>query len=1031
MYPMPTQEIFRLSCTDQHLVHTAAAKLYDGIHSNDDTDKNRFLAHAENPKVATVSDSSIVKNMPRMPDHALLPLPLSVQANLSNNSSADFATPASTMLLVAEESNALLASQQCSVMPVFATIASDTVIETFSGAPDTADTVVAPADRFAQPVESTISDSSLHFDLVGHADSTTGFAASSPAVFVDSNESKPAPFVSPERGDSAGSDQSEERRSLSVYFPPFTDELQANSELSSNQTTLFSSPVRNETSTTSDNDLNCNSLSLPPLPENTLATVLFAPADSSATFPATVLIDSKECTLVPSESSEQDVSAAANLQCAPILRGFDQPDELESLSVVSIPHIGRSSSESSLTHTIDPSSALPSENPTPSSDEDLDCPAPSPSNLLSENTLVPISDAPLVQATVPDATLVDSANSTRSTTVTASTDHAFQSIPDVEMNSDLTPSEPTSALITGASEALNPAHATREEIPVGGTKMVEPGLPLDSPALSPVNSSLVAVSPPHVLEPLAASRIYLQGDPRSVALHQPSSEDRAYTDSRDALAGRIFVSDDRFSQEDVDMLELPASSPAASHSSSTRSSIEIVAFLPTAHEGRPSGGDSQIRMQVDENSDLPSSQRSQYEPNHRLEDIALQEVLHSSPQSSPPLPPSSPFRSSSPCHIFSSSPSRDVGNTPPSSPPPTSWSESDEKPNGDSTGEIADESCLGKRARSAVEETSMEYQDDHDMAMDAALEEREVDVKRMKPDVHLSPPRPPNPKRLTFASQQKQRKKLAAPFRSPLVDKATTLQGLHAVCARGMTSRDPGAETITVDTSSSQLERAQMSQAAAAASSTKSRDYTENAAKQFRSPFSTSTAAPTYPSTSTVSFSSVKATPTIQVLQAKVQTLKQAIKFKNGSAQEDDNLEALVRKWRNVGREVAWAVWDTVKDVDPTENMTAVKGKNSWFEDEYHGAPKGKGGLNGSWGYDTGKKGRSCAFEAGWGWDGDKTGTTADSEMIDGDREKGAGGEDEDEAAAEHTLGTMLRHFGIAPETLGWDEDEGDFIGDV
>ncbi|KAL6299722.1 hypothetical protein BKA93DRAFT_805388 [Sparassis latifolia] len=51
--------------------------------------------------------------------------------------------------------------------------------------------------------------------------------------------------------------------------------------------------------------------------------------------------------------------------------------------------------------------------------------------------------------------------------------------------------------------------------------------------------------------------------------------------------------------------------------------------------------------------------------------------------------------------------------------------------------------------------------------------------------------------------------------------------------------------------------------------------------------------------------------------------------------------------------------------------------------------------------------------------------------MIDGDREKGAGGEDEDEAAAEHTLGTMLRHFGIAPETLGWDEDEGDFIGDV
>lgn len=27
-----------------------------------------------------------------------------------------------------------------------------------------------------------------------------------------------------------------------------------------------------------------------------------------------------------------------------------------------------------------------------------------------------------------------------------------------------------------------------------------------------------------------------------------------------------------------------------------------------------------------------------------------------------------------------------------------------------------------------------------------------------------------------------------------------------------------------------------------------------------------------------------------------------------------------------------------------------------------------------------------------------------------------------------HTLGTMLRYMGIAPDTLGWDEEEGDFV---
>ena len=36
-------------------------------------------------------------------------------------------------------------------------------------------------------------------------------------------------------------------------------------------------------------------------------------------------------------------------------------------------------------------------------------------------------------------------------------------------------------------------------------------------------------------------------------------------------------------------------------------------------------------------------------------------------------------------------------------------------------------------------------------------------------------------------------------------------------------------------------------------------------------------------------------------------------------------------------------------------------------------------------------------------------------------------GEDE-KPLAQHTLGVMLRRLGIDPATLGWDEEEGDFV---
>ena len=47
--------------------------------------------------------------------------------------------------------------------------------------------------------------------------------------------------------------------------------------------------------------------------------------------------------------------------------------------------------------------------------------------------------------------------------------------------------------------------------------------------------------------------------------------------------------------------------------------------------------------------------------------------------------------------------------------------------------------------------------------------------------------------------------------------------------------------------------------------------------------------------------------------------------------------------------------------------------------------------------------------------------------------EAGVGDEERAEAKEEpavvhHTLGVMLRRMGIDPDTLGWDEEEGDFV---
>ena len=93
------------------------------------------------------------------------------------------------------------------------------------------------------------------------------------------------------------------------------------------------------------------------------------------------------------------------------------------------------------------------------------------------------------------------------------------------------------------------------------------------------------------------------------------------------------------------------------------------------------------------------------------------------------------------------------------------------------------------------------------------------------------------------------------------------------------------------------------------------------------------------------------------------------------------------------------------------------------------GKPFGGGwGFESDWGYaGTGEKGASGGFDKNWGWD-DKDQMAVDERENDGCEESREGGPEE--SALQHTVGTMLRHLGIDPETLGWDEDEGDFVGD-
>ncbi|KAF8901735.1 hypothetical protein CPB84DRAFT_1777307 [Gymnopilus junonius] len=269
----------------------------------------------------------------------------------------------------------------------------------------------------------------------------------------------------------------------------------------------------------------------------------------------------------------------------------------------------------------------------------------------------------------------------------------------------------------------------------------------------------------------------------------------------------------------------------------------------------------------------------------------------------------------------------------------------------------------------------------------------------------------PNPKRPTLAGVRLQQKKLSKPFRSPIIHPPVRLAPKPPTVS---------AEPLVSLASSAYLKETMPAKVAnaVASSSQKTSDpkvkhRTTRAASQFKSPLSSS-------STSSDEAALVRLTPTIQSLERKLQLLRRALKVREDA--QEEVLDGLVNKWTEAGREVAQEVWDAVKD-------NANQGEGSG------GDRKGKKrAVEESWGWDESsesKKSRKDALERNWGWDvvpvSDRSGEAVEGEK-DGDIGQSRESQEANEDVPAPSLGTMLMELGIAPETLGWNEEEGTFV---
>lgn len=281
---------------------------------------------------------------------------------------------------------------------------------------------------------------------------------------------------------------------------------------------------------------------------------------------------------------------------------------------------------------------------------------------------------------------------------------------------------------------------------------------------------------------------------------------------------------------------------------------------------------------------------------------------------------------------------------------------------------------------------------------------------------------PPAQKRSTFAAQKMQQKKLARPFRSPFTKTTTTSE--NQVSTHPLTEPSMGVLKAKMKTSMFNQNSSPIFPVPVPPLIKKK--FTPKAASQFKSPLSGQTLA------TSETLSSVRLTPTIQALERKLQILKRAVKVKMDG--EEETLTRLVKKWGDAGRDVAWEVWGLVKDSGGDGGSTKRSSSSGgWDDDKKQGK---KRGFEEGWGWDDrdSKKMKTDESEGSWGWNTERSeereevGYGGDDESDKRSGHKTESYEEEEEDKPQDTLGTMLRQLGIAPETFGWSEDEGDFV---
>jgi hypothetical protein len=147
----------------------------------------------------------------------------------------------------------------------------------------------------------------------------------------------------------------------------------------------------------------------------------------------------------------------------------------------------------------------------------------------------------------------------------------------------------------------------------------------------------------------------------------------------------------------------------------------------------------------------------------------------------------------------------------------------------------------------------------------------------------------------------------------------------------------------------------------------------------------------------------LRLTPAIQTLERKLQLLRRAVNIKEN--REDKNLKDLAVKWRNAGREIAWEVWELVKD--NTSTFEASRESKRKFQQ--------------SWDWSQQEDEKRSKLDI-WDWGG-KGNENEDEDIFWRHTE-----DDGEVEQPRNTLGTMLRQLNIASETLGWNDEEEMFV---